>query len=138
MTSDADNSSESGPSLDRGPLSRGHSSLDFLAREWFRFDFFQAVHLLEIAAQSATSASAAGAGDPVGKDFAPGSEVIRFRAAASQSFPGSTITAYQPSKKGTERGQSRIPAQMTVSFLGLTGPSGVLPQHYTQRLIVFA
>jgi len=30
---------------------------------------------------------------------------------------------------------SRLPPKLVVSFMGLTGPSGVLPQHYTQLMI---
>jgi type VI secretion system protein ImpH len=137
-------SSGNGPS-GNGPAAKQISSLERLAREPYGFDFFQAVHLLELAASTQRNTSSAEvengqsvkpvAINPVGGDFAPSSEVVRFGATASQGFPGSTITAFVPSSKGKGRGQKGAPAEMTVSFMGLTGPSGVLPQHYTQRLI---
>ncbi len=84
------------------------------------FDFFQAVCLLERLYPERR---------PVGREGSPEAEVLRFRAHQSLDFPASSIYDLQ---RGA--GDADV-AQMAVSFMGLTGPSGVLPRHYTERLI---
>jgi len=99
----------------------GRASADLseaLLREPQRFEFFQAVRLFERLRGRA----------PVGQDAAPDQETMRFRALPSLSFPPAQISRVRP---GTEGG----PPEMVVSVLGLTGPSGVLPQHYTTLLL---
>jgi type VI secretion system protein ImpH len=141
MKPDPINRVESDSQPSSKPTGKRLSSLERLEREPFGFDFFQAIRLLELAASAATQAGEMQSNNPVGEDFAPSSEVVRFRVAASQSFPGSSIMAFVPASRVAGNGKHGVtnsvgsPAQMTVSFLGLTGPSGVLPQHYTQRLI---
>jgi type VI secretion system protein ImpH len=83
------------------------------------FDFFQAVRLLE---------RSAGARRPVGRGGPPDHEVARFAALPSLAFPPSSIAALETSPDGR-------PPVMTVAFMGLTGPSGVLPLHYTELLL---
>lgn len=78
-----------------------------------KFDFYQAVDLLERLPQAAPSHR---------------QPSLRFQTPASTAFPTSEIDSVQPAT-GDE------PARMVVSFMGLTGPSGVLPQHYTEQLI---
>jgi type VI secretion system protein ImpH len=99
-----------------------------------RFDFFQAVRLLErlLALRART--------DPrwppmaVGEDAPPQREVVRFRALPSLSFPPTAIHQIrQPSAKGAT--EELPPPEMVVTFLGMTGPSGVLPHHYTRMLL---
>jgi type VI secretion system protein ImpH len=87
-----------------------------------RFDFFQAVRLLE---------GLDPARGPIGEDVPASSEAVRFRAASSSSFPASEIQAIRPPHGGTEPTSFH---QMFVNFLGLTGPKGVLPSYFT-RLI---
>jgi type VI secretion system protein ImpH len=91
-----------------------------LFREGFAFDFFQAVRLLERLAVGAV---------PVGRGGPPHLEPVRFRARQSLTFPPSSIydlTLPTPT----------VPApEMTVAFMGLTGPLGVLPRHYTELVI---
>jgi type VI secretion system protein ImpH len=87
-----------------------------------RFDFFQAVRLLE---------GLDPARGPIGEDVPASSESVRFRAASSSSFPASEIQAIRPPHGGTEPTSFH---QMFVNFLGLTGPKGVLPSYFT-RLI---
>jgi type VI secretion system protein ImpH len=96
------------------------SPKDKLATEFFEFDFFQAVRVLEKLAPKRA---------PVGLDGAPGEEVARFRAHLSMAFPPSQIVALEPA------GEERPNPLLTVTFLGLYGPSGVLPTHYTQLLM---
>jgi type VI secretion system protein ImpH len=69
---------------------------------------------------------------PVGHDYAPQSEVVRFRTLASHTFPQSELVAFAPPEQDDAGAQ---PPELTISFLGLTGPAGVLPHHYTQTVI---
>jgi type VI secretion system protein ImpH len=92
---------------------------ELLFIEPFAFRFFQAVRLLERMYPERR---------PVGRGGPPRSEVVRFRAHRSLSFPPSEIFELQ-------RPAVDSPAVMTVAFLGLTGPSGVLPRHYTELLL---
>src|SRR5262245_38110113 len=91
-----------------------------LFEEAFAFDFFQAVRLLEKLDPHRK---------PVGRTHPPKSEVVRFRAHMSLSFPPSSIYDLAPPTSTLA-----LPA-MTVAFLGLTGPSGALPRHYTELLL---
>jgi type VI secretion system protein ImpH len=107
-----------------------------------RFEFFQAVRLLlHLARRGLTPPSlapAAGGGQPVGYDFAPAQETVRFRVVASNSFPAGEvvrIVAHSPDDVRRTDRPGTHPLEMFVSFLGLTGPNGVLPQHYTTLLI---
>src|ERR1700676_820396 len=91
-----------------------------LFREGYGFHFFQAVRLLEQLRPEAV---------PVGRAGPPAAEGVRFRAHQSLSFPPSAIYGLAPPD-----GPEGAPA-MTVAFMGLTGPSGVLPRHYTELLM---
>ncbi|MFO0875763.1 MAG: type VI secretion system baseplate subunit TssG [Gemmataceae bacterium] len=91
-----------------------------LFEEGYSFDFFQAVRLLQ---RLAPERALIGQGGP------PARELVRFRVLPSLTFPPSSI--YEITRPTTER---PTPA-MTVAFLGLTGPSGVLPRHYTETII---
>jgi type VI secretion system protein ImpH len=91
-----------------------------LFHEAFAFDFFQSVRVLEKLAPDRR---------PVGRDGPPQSEVVRFRAHNSLSFPPSAVCHVDPSA-----GPLPLPA-MTVTFMGLTGTSGVLPRHYTELVM---
>lgn len=82
--------------------------------EPFRFQFFQAVRLLE---------KLLPAREPVGQAVPPDREVARFGAHASLAFPASEI---QEMEWPDDR-----PPRMTVNFMGLIGPEGVLPTVYT-------
>jgi type VI secretion system protein ImpH len=71
---------------------------------------------------------------PVGEDHSPQDEIVRFRTHVSHSFPPGEIVSFrQPDKLG----ESKVgrPPEMVISFLGLVGPQGVLPRHYTQLVI---
>jgi type VI secretion system protein ImpH len=99
------------------------------------FDFFQAVRLLEGLARERAAENPDAARYSVGQDRRPNQEVVRFRALPSLSFPAGAIS--QIHLNGTMDGADEpVPlAEMTVAFMGLTGPSGVLPQHYTSLVI---
>lgn len=100
-----------------------------LFREPYKFDFYQAVRLLEHAARTGDTESRVT--EPIGYDHDPGEEVVRFRAMPSLTFPSGDIAALErPAEDEGDR-----PAEMMVAFMGLTGPAGVLPQHYTSMVI---
>ena len=92
---------------------------DLLYSEPYRFSFFQAVRLLE-----RTSPGKEG----VGRAVRPGNEIVRFRSHPSLAFPPSEIVDL----KAPPPGQEDRPPEMTVNFIGLTGPQGVLPHPYTE------
>ncbi len=107
------------PEYDSSDLSFSHDSTAAqLFSEGYKFSFFQAVRLLERLQPDKR---------PIGRSTPPGAEIARFRAMMSLSFPASQI--YQVEL------ERRKPPEVTVTFFGLTGPSGVLPRHYTELLL---
>ncbi|MDB5306041.1 MAG: hypothetical protein JWO38_243 [Gemmataceae bacterium] len=85
-----------------------------------RFDVFQAVRLLE--------RLATGAGSAVGGDAAPEREAVHVRVQPALRFPaGPVAKVFAPAPDD--------PPEMWVTFGGLTGPDGILPQHYTALLL---
>jgi type VI secretion system protein ImpH len=89
-----------------------------LAQDATAYQFFQAVRLLGLWSPGKHQ---------VGEFADPADEAVRFSVAASLAFPASEIHAVEEEPGGTPR--------MTVNFLGLTGPQGVLPYHYTQLVV---
>jgi type VI secretion system protein ImpH len=101
-----------------------------------RFDFFQAVRLLERLAHDAARADARRPCAAVGADEVPAREAVRFRALPSLSFPPAPVSKIDWPAAGDGRDNGALrPAEMVVTFLGLTGPLGVLPPHYTALLL---
>ena len=88
---------------------------DLLEREPYLFEFFQAVRLM---------ARMEPGRDVVGGFGNPAGEVVRFAANPAVAFPASEIQALERRGAG--------PAVMTVNFLGLDGPLGVLPRAYCE------
>lgn len=86
--------------------------------EPYRYEFFQAVRLLERLDRSRS---------PVGRESRPAREAVRFRAARGLAFPPSELVDLRRPTEGAAE-----PPTMTVAFLGLTGPMGVLPYCYTE------
>jgi type VI secretion system protein ImpH len=102
-----------------------------LFAEPFRFQFFQAVRLLE---RLFPERLPVGRVSEEGQVVAPSSEVVRFRTHATLRFPPSQVHDLKRIKSG-EEGEDVDPSQMEVAFMGLTGPLGVLPNVYTELLI---
>lgn len=99
------------------PGGRTHPPLDrFLFEEPYRFEFFQAVLLLRRLHADRVR---------VGVEGPPDREAVRFRALNSLAFPASEVAKIEPPAGGLG------PPTLTVAFMGLTGPTGVLPRHYT-------
>ncbi len=100
------------------PLRRTDPSVKaLLLEEGYRFNFFQAVRLLHRTHPDR---------DPVGRAGDPEREAVHFYARNSLNFPASEIYEIRENEAGQ--------ADMSVNFMGLTGLSGVLPQHYTALL----
>jgi len=89
-----------------------------LLTESYRFEFFQAVRLLERLEPER---------EPVGREGPPSREVVRFRTRVSLEFPASQIHELRDTDGG-------VP-EMTVAFFGMTGPLGILPHPYTELLL---
>jgi type VI secretion system protein ImpH len=85
------------------------------------FEFFQAVRVLERLLPER---------QPVGVFADPSAEVVRFSVNPDTAFPASEIQGLEPG--------NGAPPRLTVNFMGLTGPEGVLPYDYslliTERL----
>jgi type VI secretion system protein ImpH len=100
------------PGVDRAEVA------DLLEREPFRFDFFQAVRLLERLAPERK---------PVGRFVKPSTESARFSAHPALPFPASEIQDIERPEGG--------PAKVSVNFMGLNGPLGVLPLAYSELIV---
>jgi type VI secretion system protein ImpH len=99
--------------------------------EPYRFQFFQAVRLLE---RLLPERLPVGRVSDEGQVIAPSREVARFRSHASLRFPPSQLYDLERANTGEEGGDAN-PPRMEVAFMGLTGPLGVLPNVYTELLI---
>jgi type VI secretion system protein ImpH len=101
----------------------------------YQFDFFQAVRLLEYRRRERRGGPDP-TSSPVGHDDVA-TEPVRFRAQVSLSFPAASISELReaPARRGDAPSPAPVPPEMTVTFFGLTGPSGVLPRHYTELLV---
>ena len=93
---------------------------DRLFEESYRFDFFQAVRVLERLYPERK---------PIGYGALPAEEIVRFTTRIALSFPPSSIYEVT-SPDGTDK-----PAEMNVAFMGLAGLIGVLPRHYTEMIL---
>jgi len=93
---------------------------DILFDESYRFDFFQAVRVLERVYQGR---------QPVGYGAITTEEIVRFTTRISLTFPPSAIYEINP-PDGADK-----PAEMNVTFMGLAGLVGVLPRHYTEMIL---
>lgn len=114
--------------------------IEALRADAHQFDFFQAVRLLEIHARETEADDGQARRQPIGHDTAPDQEVVRIRVQQSLAFPATAIDRLASPPAGPETGskagdQRERPPVMFVNFMGLTGPSGVLPRHYTHRLL---
>ena len=86
----------------------------------YDFEFFQAVRLLARIFPERKR---------VGGTAQPREEVARFGAQLSMAFPPSAIHDI------VRIPDSGDPVRMTVAFLALSGTQGILPFHYTERMI---
>ena len=106
------------------------------------FEFFQITRLLE---QAFVRAQVSSADDeslvdrdmveaeelrlPLGYDAPPDKEVVRFRSTLAAAFPGTEVVSLDD-----RSGNRELPPQMVIPFMGFVGPSGVMPDRYTEQL----
>lgn len=92
-------------------------------RATLRAEFFQSVRLILAAASDGRGTSVG-----IGGDTRPEEEPLRIGAAIGLRHPDAEISTL--SREGEEG-----PLTMDVGFMGLTGPSGALPDHYSDRIV---
>ncbi|MBI5556208.1 MAG: type VI secretion system baseplate subunit TssG [Deltaproteobacteria bacterium] len=92
---------------------------DRLFEEFYTFSFFKAVDLLERLAPESK---------PLGQTLDPRQEAVRFKVRPGLAFAPSDIAGLEPGAEGQ-------PASMDVAFMGLLGPSGVLPHWYNEMAV---
>jgi type VI secretion system protein ImpH len=107
--------------------------IERLFREPYRFDYCQAVRLLELWLKR----------QGLGEDRLVTS-YLRFRNSLSLGFPASELAAMDTEPPGLEpnaralgeaaRSGALKYVRLTPTFMGFTSSSGVLPAHYTERL----
>jgi type VI secretion system protein ImpH len=88
--------------------------------EPFRFEFFQAVRLLEKIYPDKKA---------VGREAMPDEEAVRFRSRIALDFPPSQVHEFKKSIDG-ETEEEKL--EMFINFMGVIGVSGVMPTHYTE------
>ena len=118
----------------------GASVVQRLERQPYQFEFFQAVRLLEFLRRERSEGGVSTGLVAVGENGPPSRESVRFRTLPSHTFPACEVTSIEIASAGdpgtaARDATGRSLARMEVAFMGLTGPSGVLPQHYTQLVI---
>jgi type VI secretion system protein ImpH len=100
---------------------RGNNSLsNWLFAEGYRFDFYQAVKILETMRPDSV---------PIGEGIEPERESVRFSSRINMGFPATNIDEVQ---KPTD--ENSLPL-MIVNFMGLAGHFGPLPLPYTELIL---
>ena len=94
----------------------GTSIAESLFEEFFSFSFFKAVSILETMFPKKR---------PLGETLTPDREAVRFFVRPGFAFPPSDISNLEYSEDGDH-------AEMDVSFMGLIGPNGILPNWYNE------
>ncbi|AOM01652.1 type VI secretion system baseplate subunit TssG [Cobetia marina] len=100
--------------------------IDQARAEPYRFSFFQLVRLLRL------HYSRAGRLEP---ELRPHEDPLRFRSQLSLNFPASEVSDLVFESETSRSPTDQPLTQVQVTFMGLVGPSGVLPRPYTETLI---
>ena len=93
-----------------------------LFEEPYRFEFFQAVRLLEKIYPERKA---------VGQEAMPHDEIVRFRSHVSFDFPASEIFKLEES---VDELTEEKKLEMFINFMGMVGMSGVMPLPYTELI----
>lgn len=103
--------------------------VELLAREPERFALVDALRVLEAASRRDVRRDARlEARASLGGDAEPAREVARLGGVLSLAFPAAELASYRAGEEGG-------PPRLGVTFLGLVGPGGILPRHYTETAI---
>lgn len=94
--------------------------IDWLLAEGWRFEFFQAVRLLEMARPWKS---------PMGEGVDRDREPARLFSRVSHAFPASDVQEIRPPEAADG------PARMEINFLGLAGVTGPLPPPWTDLVV---
>ena len=97
----------------------GTSLKDRLFKEYYKFSFFKAVGLLENLHADKRR---------LGQTLEPDREAVRFSSKPGLAFPASDISSLH---SDTDSGA----VKMEVAFMGLIGPTGVLPHWYNELVV---
>ena len=97
------------------------------------FEFFRAVQLLE----AHLLARSGRAGRGIGFDQSSAEVGLRFSVVPTLAFPPTPIAAVKETRAVAGVGERTAPEayDVAVSFMGLVGPAGTLPVHYTETLL---
>lgn len=93
-----------------------------------RFDFFQAVLLLEQYAMRQEDSGRVAAAAPVGETADPAHDALRFAGMRALSFP--------PTEVGGLAEEAGKAPTLASAVIGLVGHTGVLPQHYSETVLM--
>ena len=110
--------------------------IEQLQSEPHRFDFFQAVRLLESAAQQDLDDDTV-ATDSVGGLARPDKEAVHFTSRTSLAFNGSDVTKVSR-KRIHSHDSEESPAlqwQVEVAMMGLAGSQGVMPYYLSETIM---
>ena len=99
---------------------KGRSVEEWLFEESYRFDFFQAVKLLQMIQENRA---------PIGDGSEPDKEALRIKSAVDLEFPASDVAKIDREPDGP------VPTSITVNFLGLAGAHGPLPKPFTEMIL---
>ncbi|MBJ7554749.1 type VI secretion system baseplate subunit TssG [Marinomonas spartinae] len=92
-----------------------------------QLDFYKAIYLIEKQLDKGQMAYR-----KVGYDCDPKNELVRFSSTQKFGFPGTSISRIEP--VGDPNGFERV--NVDISFMGLTGSSGVMPQFYSELVLL--
>lgn len=113
----------------------GRSVSERLAQEPGRFNFFQAVRILERMSLVQSRRAHGPRRGRVGEDAAPAEETVRFRSLPSHAFPAVDVHSVRSTSGRRVDNAPGPPPELFVTFFGLVGALGALPQHYTRLIL---
>jgi type VI secretion system protein ImpH len=95
---------------------KDHSLTERLFKEFHKFSFFKTISLLESIYPDK---------EPLGESLEPAKEPVSIKVKPGLAFPAADISSL-------EDGVGGRPSEMSVTFMGLIGPSGILPHWYNE------
>lgn len=107
---------------------KNSSIVEKLIAEPYLYSFFQAVRLLERASVLDDRRTLK---NPIAGFTPPSTETIRIHSHQSLVFHSAEIFSIAQKENSSQA----LQWQMFINFMGLTGPSGVLPHHYTELVL---